>query len=113
MAIGKKTRFEIFKRDVFACQYCGRIPPSVILEVDHVHPVSKGGTDDPLNLTTSCFDCNRGKSSNELSIKMPDRELVLIQEKERSEQTKQLNKFILKRRKDAEKNNGKNRFVLV
>jgi hypothetical protein len=32
-----------------------------VLEVDHIHPVSKGGTDDSMNLITSCFDCNRGK----------------------------------------------------
>ena len=59
--ITKKIRFEVFKRDGFQCVYCGKTPPEVILEVDHIEPVSKGGTDDLNNLVTACFDCNRGK----------------------------------------------------
>lgn len=62
MAIGKRIRFEVFKRDRFTCQYCGKRPPEVVLEVDHIHPRVEGGTDDPHNLTTACFACNRGKS---------------------------------------------------
>lgn len=65
--ISKKLRFEVFKRDSFTCQYCGKSAPSVVLEVDHIEPVSKGGTNDILNLVTSCFDCNRGKSDKKLS----------------------------------------------
>jgi 5-methylcytosine-specific restriction endonuclease McrA len=49
MAISKKIRFEVFKRDSFICQYCGRSAPNVTLEVDHIEPISKGGTDDILN----------------------------------------------------------------
>lgn len=64
--ISKKTRFEVFKRDNFTCQYCGRMAPDVILEVDHINPVSNGGDNDILNLTTSCFDCNRGKGKRKL-----------------------------------------------
>lgn len=66
--ISKRTRFEIFKRDGFTCQYCGSKPPKVPLEIDHITPVSKEGTNDDYNLITSCFDCNRGKSNKELSI---------------------------------------------
>lgn len=65
--IGKKLRFEIFKRDSFKCQYCGKSAPDVILEVDHIVPVSKGGDNDSSNLITSCRDCNRGKTNIELS----------------------------------------------
>jgi 5-methylcytosine-specific restriction endonuclease McrA len=61
--IAKKIRFNIFKRDGFQCQYCGSVPPTVILEIDHINPVSNGGTNDIDNLITACFDCNRGKSS--------------------------------------------------
>lgn len=57
----KKTRFEVFKRDSFKCQYCGQSAPDVVLEVDHIKPVAEGGDNDLLNLITSCFDCNRGK----------------------------------------------------
>lgn len=65
--ITKKVRFEIFKRDGFKCQYCGAHPPSVVLEVDHIHPVSTGGSNDDDNLVTACFGCNRGKSDRSLS----------------------------------------------
>ena len=62
MAITKSLRFDIFHRDKFTCQYCGRKPPEVILEIDHIIPVSQNGSDDPKNLVTSCFNCNRGKN---------------------------------------------------
>ena len=65
--LSKKTRFEVFKRDKFTCQYCGKSAPDVVLEVDHVVPVAEGGDDDMLNLVTSCFDCNRGKGAIKLS----------------------------------------------
>ena len=65
--LSKKIRFEVFKRDKFTCQYCGRMAPDVVLEVDHIKPISKGGTNDILNLVTSCKDCNRGKSNIKLS----------------------------------------------
>ena len=66
-SVSKKTRFEVFKRDAFCCQYCGASPPNVILEVDHVIPVSGGGSNDELNLITACFDCNRGKGARTLN----------------------------------------------
>ncbi|WP_111884015.1 HNH endonuclease [Acinetobacter sp. CFCC 11171] len=66
-AIGDKLRFEVFKRDQFKCQYCGKASPDVILHVDHINPVSKGGDNDILNLITSCQDCNSGKSDRLLS----------------------------------------------
>mgnify|MGYP003405974009 CR=1 FL=1 len=47
--ISKKIRFEVFKRDNFTCQYCGRMAPDVVLEVDHINPVSKGGDNDISN----------------------------------------------------------------
>lgn len=52
-------RFQVFKRDRFTCQYCGR--SGVELEVDHIQPVANGGTNDLDNLITACKDCNRGK----------------------------------------------------
>ncbi len=81
MSIGKSKRFEIFKRDEFTCQYCGNRPPDVVLEVDHIHPVSKGGTSEAPNLTTSCFDCNRGKRDKVLSevVPHPDADLLYLE----------------------------------
>lgn len=61
MAISLKKRFEILRRDQFTCRYCGRVAPSVIVEVDHVMPRSEGGTDEDSNLVAACFECNRGK----------------------------------------------------
>ena len=66
-ALAKKTRFEVFKRDSFTCQYCGRKAPDVLLQVDHIEPVAEEGTNDLLNLITSCADCNSGKSDRRLS----------------------------------------------
>lgn len=63
----KKIRFEVFKRDSFTCQYCGRMAPDVVLEVDHIVPVAEGGTNDIMNLITSCHDCNSGKGKRKLS----------------------------------------------
>lgn len=66
-SFSKKERFEVFKRDNFTCQYCGREAPDVILELDHIKPLAEGGSNDITNLITSCFDCNRGKGPRELS----------------------------------------------
>lgn len=79
--LSKKLRFEIFKRDSFTCQYCGRKAPDVVLEVDHIHPVSKGGKNELMNLVTSCRDCNRGKGKRKLS----DNSEVLMQRKQLEE----------------------------
>lgn len=67
VALSKMVRFEVFKRDSFKCQYCGRSAPEVVLHVDHIRPVSKGGTNDIFNLITSCSDCNNGKGARKLS----------------------------------------------
>lgn len=85
MAVKKSVRFEVFKRDKFTCQYCGRSAPDIVLHVDHIHPVSEGGEDDILNLVTSCQDCNLGKSNRMLSddavIKQRKSQLDALQER--------------------------------
>ena len=65
--ISPSTRFEVFKRDKFACQYCGAKAPDVVLQVDHIHAVANGGDSDVLNLITSCAACNGGKGAKPLS----------------------------------------------
>lgn len=86
-ALSVRTRFEIFKRDSFTCQYCGRRSPDVVLECDHIIPVCDGGTDDPMNLVTSCWECNSGKSAVPLNEVMtgedPHDKAILLLEKER------------------------------
>lgn len=61
--IGKKLRFEVFKRDKFTCQYCGGKAPDVVLQVDHMNPVAAGGATEIMNLVTACRGCNSGKGA--------------------------------------------------
>jgi hypothetical protein len=69
--ISRRLRFEILRRDNFACRYCGATAPDAPLTVDHVIPVALGGGDEPNNLVTACADCNSGKASVP-----PDAEIV-------------------------------------
>lgn len=63
MAISKRMRFEIFRRDNHTCRYCGDKAPDIKLTVDHVLPEALGGNDEPTNLVAACQDCNNGKTS--------------------------------------------------
>ena len=64
--LSKKKRFEVLKRCNFQCVYCGRKPPEVQLEVDHVEPLAHYGTHDDENLVAACEDCNSGKREEPL-----------------------------------------------
>lgn len=81
-----KDRFEVFKRDGFTCQYCGRKTPDVVLEVDHIIPKAEGGGSEFANLLTACWDCNRGKGARLLDDRAPVPDLAaqaeLIHERE-------------------------------
>lgn len=57
----KALRQTVFARDDYTCAYCGK--RGTDLECDHVHPISRGGTNHPENLVTSCRPCNRRKGS--------------------------------------------------
>ena len=60
--ISPTLRFEILQRDKHRCGYCGQgVSENVVLEVDHIIPKSRGGTNAKTNLLTACLDCNRGK----------------------------------------------------
>jgi 5-methylcytosine-specific restriction endonuclease McrA len=56
------TRFRVFQRDIYQCCIC-RIS-GVRLEVDHILPLSRGGSDTLDNLQTLCVPCNRGKRNS-------------------------------------------------
>ena len=61
--IKPSLRFEILKRDGYRCQMCGvTAKDGATLEIDHITPVSKGGSNDADNLQVLCRDCNAGKS---------------------------------------------------
>ncbi|MFF3566844.1 HNH endonuclease [Nocardia jiangxiensis] len=59
-------RTTIKARDNYTCRYCSislAAEPHLLLEVDHIMPVSKGGLTTPENLQTLCWRCNRTKSN--------------------------------------------------
>lgn len=62
----KKMREAIKVRDNFTCCTCGNsthTEPNLLLEIDHIIPVSKGGYTVEDNLQTLCWKCNRAKSN--------------------------------------------------
>ena len=66
----KKLREYIKKRDNFTCCNCGNSTykePNLLLEIDHIIPVAKGGCTVEDNLQTLCWKCNRAKSDKILS----------------------------------------------
>ena len=58
------VRWKILKKDNYTCVKCGKSPAKnndIELEIDHILPVAKGGTNDIKNLQTLCRNCNQGK----------------------------------------------------
>lgn len=62
--VADSVRFDVLKRDR-RCQLCGAASADDVLEVDHIVPRSKGGSNDPSNLQVLCRTCNRGKSNRD------------------------------------------------
>ena len=56
------SRANIFKRDHFACQYCGEKPGTEELTIDHVIPKALGGKTSWENCVVACVDCNSKKA---------------------------------------------------
>jgi 5-methylcytosine-specific restriction endonuclease McrA len=56
------SRRNVFKRDRYTCQYCGRQPGSEELTIDHVIPRALGGLSTWENCVLACIDCNRVKA---------------------------------------------------
>lgn len=57
------SRRNVFKRDRYTCQYCGRRPGSEELTIDHVLPRAQGGTSTWENCVLACVDCNARKAN--------------------------------------------------
>jgi len=55
------SRRNIFRRDQYTCQYCGRKPGSEELTIDHIDPRSRGGETTWLNCVLACVSCNTHK----------------------------------------------------
>jgi 5-methylcytosine-specific restriction endonuclease McrA len=67
----KLTRMEIFRRDQYACQYCGKKAKQLTL--DHVIPRYRGGPHTWDNVVTACVSCNRtkaGRTPKEAGMKL-------------------------------------------
>ena len=61
----------ILSRDNYTCKNCGlsiENEPNLLLEIDHIIPISKGGLTTEENLQTLCWKCNRSKSNKLLVI---------------------------------------------
>lgn len=65
--VSKSLRFKVLKRDNYRCRLCGSTAEhGIVLEVDHIKALAKGGSNALDNLWTLCDVCNRGKSDREL-----------------------------------------------
>ena len=62
--IPRKLRHQVFQRDEYRCRECGASKDETSLEIDHIVPVAKGGTNDIDNLQTLCRECNRMKHTD-------------------------------------------------
>ena len=62
------SRYNLYLRDMFTCQYCYTQLPTTKLTMDHVLPISKGGKTNWENIVTACNPCN-GKKGNDERIR--------------------------------------------
>jgi len=69
----KLTRREIFRRDNYTCQYCGRKTPN--LTIDHVLPRHLGGMHTWTNVVAACPSCNHHKGGH----KLEESRMILLQ----------------------------------
>lgn len=61
----RKLRFSrqnVFRRDSYSCQYCGKKFGKKDLTIDHINPKSRGGATTWINITSACFKCNTKKA---------------------------------------------------
>ncbi len=105
--MGKKETFEyyrkIYMRDNYRCVYCNRemlgdIDDWLSLEIDHLKPKSKDGTNDKDNLVTSCNVCNKMKSNiydeNLDTIADPQQKIALIAAKIREKRDEEYGRWV-------------------
>lgn len=80
ISVNLKRRFSILAKYDFRCAYCGRSPPEVRLELEHVHPISKGGKSKEDNLVPACNECNSGKRADTIQeIKDKANKKIIVQ----------------------------------
>ena len=64
LPVPESIRYQVLARDR-KCVLCGAGPETVQLQVDHITPRSRGGSNDLTNLQVLCATCNRGKSNRD------------------------------------------------
>ena len=90
--IPAKLRHQVFVRDGYRCVECGATNKETTLEIDHIIPVSKGGTNDIDNLQTLCKTCNR-KKRDHIWDPIKSREIQIKQYKNRIKNLKEKLKY--------------------
>ncbi len=63
--VSQAKRLRVYERDNFECQLCGKPVPEEELTVDHIVPLSKGGSSWITNLQTAHYYCNQEKADEE------------------------------------------------
>jgi hypothetical protein len=64
MAVSTKKAFRVCEKWGFKCAYCGEKPGRSCLQIDHLIPRCKRGSDDEENLVPACVACNQGKGGD-------------------------------------------------
>ncbi|MBL1209235.1 HNH endonuclease [Geminocystis sp. GBBB08] len=59
-----EVRKYVYNRDNYQCQSCGKNTKETTLNIDHIIPLAKGGSNDISNLQTLCLKCNQKKKAN-------------------------------------------------
>ncbi len=62
--IPNEVRNYVFNRYNYQCKSCGKTKQQTTLNIDHIIPLAKGGSNDMSNLQTLCEQCNQKKKDN-------------------------------------------------
>lgn len=93
-----KERSEIYIRDKGKCGICGKFIPLNEFTIDHIVPISKGGTYDYDNLQCCCFKCNQLKS-NEMPDDFYGKMFIALLNHAKQQNNKKMKKFLKKAEK--------------
>ena len=93
-----KERSEIYIRDKGRCGICGEFIPLNEFTIDHIIPISKGGTYDYDNLQCCCFKCNQLKS-NETPDDFYEKMFIALINHAKQQNNKKMKKFLKKAEK--------------
>lgn len=93
-----KERSEIYIRDKGRCGICGEFIPLNEFTIDHIVPISKGGTYDYDNLQCCCFKCNQLKS-NEMPDDFYGKMFIALINHAKQQNNKKMKKFLKKAEK--------------